>query len=71
MTTSNLVRSEIRGGTPCFAETRVPVKTLREYIEGGPTLDVFLEHVPTATREQVVGVLEQARERVIADARAA
>ena len=49
------------GGTPCIAGSRVPVKTLFEYIEGGDTLDTFLDHFPPIRREQVVAVLEAAR----------
>ncbi|MGH8021441.1 MAG: DUF433 domain-containing protein [Opitutaceae bacterium] len=56
--------SEILGGTPVFAGTRVPVKTLTDYLEGGDSIDAFLEDFPTVTREQVVRFLEEAREQV-------
>jgi len=70
---SDLVRIDpnIMSGTPCFLGTRVPVATLWDYLEAGDPLDRFLEHFPTVTREQAVGVLEMAREKVLADARAA
>jgi len=32
---------EILGGTPVFAGTRVPVKTLFDHLEAGDSLDVF------------------------------
>jgi uncharacterized protein (DUF433 family) len=55
------------GGTPVFAGTRVPIKNLFDYLEGGDSLDVFLEDFPTVTREQVLGVLEASKEMLLAD----
>ena len=65
MSTSEIVRSdkEILGGTPCFAGTRVPVKSLFDYLEGGYTLDEFLEQFPSVTRAQASGLLEAVRAR--------
>ena len=51
---------EIMGGTPVFAGTRVPIQTLLDYLEGGETIDDFLEGFPSVRREHVVGFLEQA-----------
>jgi uncharacterized protein (DUF433 family) len=51
---------DILGGTPVFAGTRVPVRTLLDYLEAGDTLDEFLNHFPTVSREQAVAVLELA-----------
>lgn len=51
---------EIMSGTPCFAGTRVPARTLFDYIEGGDTLEDFLEDFPTVTREQAIALLEEA-----------
>jgi uncharacterized protein (DUF433 family) len=48
----------IMGGTPVFVGTRVPARTLLDYLEGGDTLDDFLEHFPSVTREQAVAALE-------------
>ena len=42
---------EILGGTPVFRGTRVPVQALLDYLEGGQTLDEFLDDFPTVTRE--------------------
>jgi uncharacterized protein (DUF433 family) len=50
---------EIMSGTPCFAGTRVPVRALIDYIEGGETLDVFLEQHPSVSREKAVAFLEE------------
>ena len=57
---------EILGGTPVFAGTRVPVKTLFDYLEGGDTLDEFLEDFPAVSREHAVKVLERMKEALLA-----
>ncbi len=62
---------EILGGTPVFVGTRVPFQSLLDYLEGGDTLDDFLEDSPTVTRQQAVSALEQAKEALLADARSA
>lgn len=53
------------GGQPVFCGTRVPVRILFEYLEGGYTLDEFLEHFEGVTREQALGVLDVAAKRTI------
>lgn len=63
-----VVDPEIMSGTPCFAGTRVPVRSLLDYIEGGDTLDEFLEQFPTVSRKQAVAFLEQASESLVATA---
>lgn len=52
---------EILGGTPVFAGTRVPFDALLDYIEGGKTLDEFLDDFPTVTRNAAIAALEQAK----------
>ncbi len=47
----------ILGGTPVFVGTRVPVQTLLDYLEGGESLDTFLDHFPSVDREQAVALL--------------
>jgi len=59
---------DILGGTPCFSGTRVPVKSLFDYLEGGYTVDYFLAQFPTVKREQVRDLLETARHHTEADA---
>ncbi len=59
---------EIMSGTPCFVGTRVPARTLIDYIEDGDSLDDFLEGFPTVTREQAIAFLEEASERMLATA---
>jgi uncharacterized protein (DUF433 family) len=51
---------DILGGTPVFAGTRVPIGVLLDYLEAGDTLNEFLDHFPTVTREQAIAVLELA-----------
>jgi uncharacterized protein (DUF433 family) len=50
---------KVLGGTPCFAGTRVPVKSLFDHLEGGYNVDYFLMQFPSVKREQVLAVLEQ------------
>lgn len=50
------------GGTPVFFGTRVPMKTLLDYLEGGDSLDEFLDHFPSVKREQAIATLELAKE---------
>ena len=47
---------------------RVPVQTLIDYLEGGDTIDNFLEGFPTVRREQVIAFSEEARDHVVAAA---
>lgn len=62
---------DILGGTPVFVGTRVPVKSLFDYLKGGDTLDDFLKQFPSVRREQAVAALELARDTVLARARTA
>lgn len=47
-------------GTACFTGTRVPVKNLFDYIGTGETIETFLEHFPSVTKEQVLEVIRMA-----------
>jgi len=62
-TKASVVHSDpdILGGTPVFVGTRVPVKSLYDYLEAGDSLADFLESFPSVTREQAVAALEFAR----------
>jgi uncharacterized protein (DUF433 family) len=62
---------ETLGGIPVFKGTRVPVKTLIDYLEAGDRLDDFLDDFPTVTREHAVAVLEIAKEALAGYAGAA
>ena len=62
---------EVMSGALCFTGTRVPVKSLFDYLEGSSSLDEFLEDFPSVSRQLSVAVLEAARQRLAADAAAA
>ena len=62
------VDPEILGGTPVFAGTRVPIKTLFDHLEAGDALEIFLDDFPSVGRELAVAVLEQARAALVPDA---
>lgn len=57
---------DILGGEPVFRGTRVPFKILMEYLEGGDTLDQFLEQYPSVSRELAVAAIEEARLSLVA-----
>jgi len=61
--------SGILGGRPVFVGTRVPIRSLFDYLEAGETLDEFLNQFPSVKRAQAVAVLALARDTVIARAR--
>jgi len=71
MDSSITTDSQILGGTPCFAGTRVPARSLFDYLEAGYTVDYFLAQFPTVTREHVLSLLECASKRTEEDAVAA
>jgi uncharacterized protein (DUF433 family) len=57
---------DILGGTPVFRGTRVPIQTLFDYLEGGETIENFLEGFPTVSREAAVAALEEAKDLLLA-----
>lgn len=59
------ISTEIMGGTPVFAGTRVPVQTFLDYLKAGESINDFLDGFPTVTREQVITLLEEAEKRLI------
>ena len=62
---------EILGGTPVFLGTRVPVKNLLDYLAAGDSLERFLDHFPSVSREQAVAALEVANDLLTSRARPA
>ena len=56
----------ILGGEPVFKGTRVPVKSLFDHLEAGDSIEQFLEGFPSVHREQVIALLEEAREHALA-----
>ena len=59
---------EIHSGTPVFAGTRVPIRTLFDHIEAGDPLEVFLDDFPSVSRDLAVAVLEEAHAALLPDA---
>jgi uncharacterized protein (DUF433 family) len=66
MQSSIIKDPNILGGEPVFRGTRVPFKILIEYLEGGDTLDQFLEQYPSVSRELAVAAIEEARSSLVA-----
>jgi uncharacterized protein (DUF433 family) len=56
---------DILGGTPVFKGTRVPVKTLWEYLKAGDTLDEFLEDFPSVKKDQAVLLIDSAQKSLM------
>lgn len=56
---------EILGGTPVFVGTRVPLQNLVDYLEGGESIEDFLDAFPTVQREQVIAVIEAGKLTVL------
>jgi uncharacterized protein (DUF433 family) len=57
----------ILSGTAVFVGTRVPVRIMFDYLEGGDSLEVFLDEFPSVRREKAVAALELAREVLAPD----
>ena len=53
------------GGTPVFRGTRVPIQNLYDSLESGESVEQFLEQYPTVSREQLIAVLEDSKERLL------
>ncbi len=67
MTATDLITvdPDILGGTPVFKGTRVPVRSLFDYLESNCTLDEFLECFPTVKREMALRVLERSESALL------
>ena len=62
---------DILGGSLVFVDTRVPVRSLFDYLEGGESIDEFLHQFPSVKRELALAVLDAAFETFAADAKRA
>lgn len=63
---SVIIRDQnILGGEPVFRGTRVPFKVLIEYLEGGETLDQFVDQYPSVSRELAIAAIEEARSSLV------
>ena len=61
-----VVDPQVMNGAPCFRGTRVPLRNLIDYLEGGHSLSEFLDQFPTITREMAVQALEEAMRSLLA-----
>jgi len=57
--------SDIRGGEPVFRGTRVPLKSLFDYLKAGETIDGFVCDFPSISRNKVIEALTQYQESFI------
>jgi uncharacterized protein (DUF433 family) len=66
-TEHNLVEidPEKLGGTPVFRGTRVPIQNLFDSLETGESVEQFLEQYPTVSRDHVLAVLEESKEKLL------
>ncbi|MDX6442999.1 MAG: hypothetical protein QOH71_73 [Blastocatellia bacterium] len=56
---------KIMGSTPVFVGTRVPLQNLIDYLEGGESVDEFLDAFPTVKRDQVIAVIEAGKLKML------
>lgn len=59
------IKADTVSGTPCFVGTRVPIKSLFDYLEAGDNLEEFLDQFPSVTREAAVQLLEDSRHALL------
>jgi uncharacterized protein (DUF433 family) len=59
------IKPDTLSGTPCFVGTRVPIKSLFDYLEAGDDLDEFLDQFPSVTREAAIQLLEDSRNALL------
>ena len=60
-----VIDPEIMSGEPCFAGTRVTVRTLLDHIQAGDSLDVFLSDFPTVSRKQAIAFFEESADAML------
>ncbi|NBQ67637.1 MAG: DUF433 domain-containing protein [Nitrosomonadaceae bacterium] len=59
------LRPRDHGGTPVFVGTRVPLQNLIDYLEGGESIEDFLDGFPSVKRDQVIAVIEAAKFKML------
>jgi uncharacterized protein (DUF433 family) len=57
------VRDGVRGGKPCFVDTRITVYDVLEYLAGGMTTDQIVADFPELTTDHVRAALAFAADR--------
>ncbi len=58
---------DVLGGTPVFLGTRVPVRTLIDYLENGDRQEDFLEEFPSVSKAQAIEVMEMASDALLTE----
>ena len=58
---------ETMGGTPVFIGTRVPIQTLFDYMEGGDSINEFLDDYPNVSKDAAIKVLEMAKKSLTSE----
>jgi uncharacterized protein (DUF433 family) len=58
---------EVMSGTPVFTGTRVPVQTFFDYMEGGDSMEEFLEDYPSVSKDAAIEVLEMAKKTLTSE----
>ena len=67
MNSIHITQTPLRmSGVSCFAGSRVPVKTLFDYLEAADSLESFLEQLPSVSRSTAVAVLEESQRALLA-----
>jgi len=67
MSSHSVIHSDpdILGGTHVIIETRVPIKALVDYLKAGDSIDEFLEHFPSVTRNQAIAIVKSVKKMPI------
>lgn len=58
---------DIMGGIPVFSGTRVPIKTVFDYLEQGHPIDASLDDFPTVQRGQAQQAVALLGQKLIAE----
>lgn len=61
------VDSEVLGGAPVFAGTRVPIENLFEFLSAGDSLEEFLKAFPRVRRQDAQKVLDASSETLLTE----
>ena len=52
------ISPDVQSGTPVFANTRVPIKNLFDYLKGGDSVNEFLDDFPSVKRHQILRLFQ-------------
>lgn len=60
------IDAEVLGGEPVFSGTRVPIRSFFDHLEGGESIEDFLEGFPSVSKIQVIAILEASKAHALA-----